>query len=162
MSATEPRPHSESSIVWLIAAVQFINILDFVMVMPMGPDFAKALHFPESKIGAVAGAYTAAAAISGLAGSFFLDRFDRRKALVLSLIGLALGTLAGGLATGLPSLMAARALAGVFGGPATSLSFSIIADVVPNERRGKAMGIVMGAFGAASVLGVPAGLMMAQ
>jgi predicted MFS family arabinose efflux permease len=162
MSAQEPRPSTESSVVWLIAAVQFINILDFVMVMPMGPDFAKALHFSESKIGAVAGAYTAAAAISGLAGSFFLDRFDRRKALLLSLIGLSLGTLAGGLATGLPSLMAARALAGLFGGPATSLSFSIIADVVPTERRGKAMGIVMGAFGAASVLGVPLGLVMAQ
>ena len=162
MPASEPRKSTESSIVWLIAAVQFINILDFVMVMPMGPDFAKALHFSESRIGAVAGAYTAAAAISGLAGSFFLDRFDRRKALVLSLVGLSLGTLAGGLATGLPSLMAARALAGLFGGPATSLSFSIIADVVPNERRGKAMGMVMGAFGAASVLGVPLGLVMAQ
>jgi predicted MFS family arabinose efflux permease len=153
---------SERAIVLLIAAVQFVNILDFVMVMPMGPDFAKALGFPESSNGAVAGAYTFAAAISGLASSFFLDRFDRKKALVVSLSGLALGTLAGAFATGLPSLMAARCLAGAFGGPATSLAFSIIADVVPSERRGKAMGIVMGAFGAASVVGIPLGLLLAQ
>jgi predicted MFS family arabinose efflux permease len=33
---------------------------------------------------------------------------------------------------------------------------------VPTERRGKAMGIVMGAFGAASVVGIPLGLLLAQ
>ncbi len=161
-SSSAPRSPAENSIIFLIAAVQFVNILDFVMVMPLGPDFAKALHFSESNIGYVAGAYTAAAFVSGIIGSFFLERFDRRKALVFALAGLSIGTLAGGFATGLPSLMAARFLAGAFGGPATSLSFSIIADVVPPERRGKAMGMVMGAFGAASVLGVPAGLVMAQ
>jgi predicted MFS family arabinose efflux permease len=160
--APAPRVLSERAIVLLIAAVQFVNILDFVMVMPMGPDFARALHFAESKNGSVAAAYTAAAAISGLAGSFFLDRFDRRRALIFALVGLSLGTLAGAFATGFHSLMGARALAGMFGGPATSVAFSIIADVVPNERRGRAMGVVMGAFGVASVLGVPAGLILAQ
>jgi predicted MFS family arabinose efflux permease len=57
--------------------------------------------------------------------------------------------------------MAARVLAGVFGGPATSVAMSIVADAVPAERRGKALGAVAGAFAVASVLGVPAGLKMA-
>ena len=38
----------------------------------------------------------------------------------------------------------------------------IIADVVPESRRGKAMGTVMGAFAAASVLGVPLGIAAAD
>src|SRR5216684_4081363 len=152
----------ERAIVFLIAAVQFVNILDFVMVMPMGPDFAAALGIPSSKLGMIGGSYTAAAAVSGLAGSFFLDRFDRRPALGIAMLGLVLGTALGGAATGLPSLMGARLLAGLFGGPATSLSFSIIADVVPAQRRGKAMGMVMGAFSIAAVLGVPAGLELAR
>ncbi len=142
--------------------MQFINILDFVMVMPLGPDFAHALAIPGSKLGFIGGAYTAAAAVSGLAGSFFLDRFDRRNALAVAMLGLGLGTLSGAFATGLPSLLAARVLAGLFGGPATSLAFSIIADVIPAERRGKAMGAVMGAFSVASVVGVPIGLELAQ
>lgn len=142
--------------------VQFINILDFVMVMPLGPDFARALDIPSSHIGYVGGAYTAAAAVSGVACSFFLDRFDRRPALALALLGLCAGTAAGGMATGLPSLLASRVVAGLFGGPATSLAFSIIADVIPAERRGRAVGAVMGAFSAASVLGVPAGLELAR
>ena len=148
----------ERAVVLLVAAVQFVNILDFVMVMPMGPDFAAALGIPASKLGLIGGSYTAAAAISGLACSFFLDRFDRRPALGVAMLGLVAGTAMGGLATGMPSLLAARIVAGLFGGPATSLSFSIIADVVPAQRRGTAMGIVMGAFSIASVLGVPAGL----
>ncbi|WP_437909807.1 MFS transporter [Sorangium sp. So ce327] len=153
---------SESSIIFLVAAVQFINILDFVMVMPLGPDFAVALGIPMSSIGFIGGSYTAAAAVSGLAGAFFLDRFDRRSALAVAMLGLVAGTAAGGFATGLPSLMAARVLAGAFGGPATSVAFSIVADVIPPERRGKAMGVVMGSFSVASVLGVPAGLELAR
>src|SRR5207302_892503 len=117
---------------------------------------------PASKLGLIGGSYTAAAAISGLACSFFLDRFDRRPALGVAMLGLVAGTAMGALATGMPSLMAARIVAGLFGGPATSLSFSIIADVVPPQRRGTAMGIVMGAFSIASVLGVPAGLEAAR
>jgi predicted MFS family arabinose efflux permease len=62
----------------------------------------------------------------------------------------------------LGTLVLARVLAGVFGGPATSLSLSIVADVVPPERRGRAMGAVMGAFSIASILGVPAGLELAR
>ncbi len=153
---------NERLIVFLVGAVQFVNILDFVMVMPLGPDFARALHIPASHLGYIGGAYTAAAAFSGLAGSFFLDRFDRRKALAVAMLGLGLGTAAGGLAWDLPSLMAARVLAGLFGGPATSLSFSIISDVIPAERRGKAMGAVMGAFSVASIVGLPIGLRLAR
>jgi predicted MFS family arabinose efflux permease len=158
----EPRIRAfERRIIFLIGAVQFINILDFMMVMPLGPDFARSLGIPTSKLGYIGGSYTLAAAFSGLIGSFFLDRFDRRPALAISMLGLALGTAAGGLAHGMVGLMAARVLAGIFGGPATSISLSIVADVIPRERRGKALGAVMGAFSVASVLGVPAGLQLA-
>jgi predicted MFS family arabinose efflux permease len=151
---------AERRIVFLVGAVQFINILDFMMVMPLGPDFARALHIAQSDLGYVGGAYTAAAAAAGLLGSFFLDRFDRRPALAVAMLGLVLGTAAGGFAVGLGSLMAARVVAGAFGGPATSLSLSIVADAIPPERRGKALGAVMSAFSVASVLGVPAGLQL--
>ena len=153
---------TERAIVFSVGAVQFVNILDFMIVMPLGPDFATALDIPVSHIGYVGGSYTAAASISGLAGAFFLDRFDRKKALVVAMLGLVLGTLAGAFARGLGTLMLARVVAGAFGGPATSLAYSIIADVIPPDRRGRAMGAVMGAFSVASILGVPAGLELAR
>lgn len=157
-----PDPKAERRIVFLIGAVQFVNILDFIMVSPLGPDFAEHLGIPTSHLGFVGGSYTAAAAVSGLAGAFVLDRYDRRRALVLSLVGLVLGTVAGGFAQGFGTLLAARVVAGFFGGPATSVSLSVIADIIPAARRGKAMGAVMTAFSIASVLGVPAGLELAR
>jgi predicted MFS family arabinose efflux permease len=160
---TTPNPPiNERHIIGLVGAIQFVNILDFMMVMPLGPDFAKALAIDSAQLGLVGGAYTASAAVAGFAGAFFLDKFDRRKALGLTMLGLAIGTLLGAFAWDLPSLLAARVVAGAFGGPATSLGMSIIADVIPPERRGRAMGAVMGAFSVASVLGVPAGLEMAR
>jgi predicted MFS family arabinose efflux permease len=152
---------TEAKIIFLIGAVQCINILDFMMVMPLGPDFMNALGIDSSEIGKIGGSYTAAAAVSGIIGARFLDRFDRRKALAVSMLGLALGTVAGGFATGLGTLILARIVAGIFGGPATSLSLAIVADVIPRERMGKAMGAVMSAFSVASVLGVPLGLQLA-
>jgi len=157
-----PATPSERTIVFLVGAIQFVNILDFMMVMPLGPDFAIGLGIPAAHLGYIGGSYTAAAAASGLAGSLFLDRFDRRSALGVAMLGLVIGTLAGGFATSLATLIAARIVAGAFGGPATSLSLSILADVIPAERRGRALGAVMGAFSVASVLGVPAGLELAR
>jgi predicted MFS family arabinose efflux permease len=157
---TASRP--ERTILLLVAAVQFVNVLDFVMVVPLGPDFAAALGIPMSRLGMVTGSYTLAAAAAGAAGSGFLDRFDRRSALAVAMAGLVVATAAAGLATNLETLLAARVAAGLFGGPATSLSFAIVADSVAPARRGRAMGVVMGAFSVATVVGVPAGLWLAR
>jgi predicted MFS family arabinose efflux permease len=153
---------SERGILFVVGAVQFVNILDFMMVAPLGPRLAVAVDMPESNLAYAVAAYTFAAAASGLLGSLFLDRFDRRPALAIALLGLALGTAAGSLASNFTQLVAARMLAGMFGGPATSLALAIISDVIPAERRGRAMGAVMGAFAAASVLGVPLGIALAE
>jgi predicted MFS family arabinose efflux permease len=153
---------SERFMLLLVSAVQFVNILDFMIVMPLGPDFAKDLGIPISQLGLIGGSYTGAAAISGALGSKFLDRFDRRDALAVTMFGLVLGTVSAGFAWNLPALVFARVIAGVFGGPATSIALSVIADIVPPARRGRALGIVMGAFGAASVFGVPLSLELAR
>lgn len=153
---------SERLIVLLVASFQLVNILDFMIVMPLGPQFAAELGIAEHYLGVVAGIYTLAGAIAGIAGSFFLDRFDRRKALAVSMLGLMTATALGGMAFSLESLLAARVLAGIFGGPATSLSLSVIADVIPVQRRGRAMATVMMGFSVASIFGVPLSLELAN
>ncbi len=152
---------SERAIIGLVGAVQFVNIVDFMMVMPLGPDFARSLGVPMNQIGVVGGAYTLAACLVGLLASPLLDRVDRRLALAVCMAGLAVGTALGGFATGMVSLVAARVVAGSFGGPATSVALAIVSDVVPPERRGQAMAAVMTSFSVASVAGVPAGLALA-
>lgn len=157
-----PKRLSEGRLILVLSMVQFVNILDFMIVMPLGPDFARALHVSTANLGIVGGSYTAAAAIASLLASRFLDRFDRKKALIWAMLGLALGTFAAALSFNFTTLVAARILAGMFGGPATALTLAIISDAIPAERRGKAFGKLMGSFSIASVLGVPAGLEIAH
>jgi predicted MFS family arabinose efflux permease len=155
-------PAHERKILVLLAAVTFVNILDFVMVIPLGPQFAQGLGMATSRLGLLGTSYTGAAAVAGLVGTLFLDRFDRRSALAVTMLGLMSATAAGGLARSYNMLLGARVLAGAFGGPASSIGLAILTDVIAPERRGKALGQVMGAFSVASVVGVPVGVMLAN
>ncbi len=144
-----------------IAGIQFTHILDFMIMMPLGPQFTQLFGISDAQFGLLVSAYTIAAGVSGLAAATYVDRFDR-KHLLLTLYGLfALATLACGLAPGYGFLMAARVAAGVFGGVLSALAQTIVADVIPFERRGRAMGIVMSSFSVSTVAGVPLGLFMA-
>jgi predicted MFS family arabinose efflux permease len=158
----KPTPVNVNLAIAVVALVQLVNVIDFMMVMPLGPDFARSLQINPSYIGIIGGSYTLAAALAGIFGAQFLDRFDRKRALFVALLGLAIATIAGGLSFDLWSLVASRVMAGAFGGPATALSLAIITDLVPPHRRGRAMGIASAAFPVASVFGVPAGLALAR
>ncbi|WP_163833848.1 MFS transporter [Spartinivicinus ruber] len=155
-------PPSERTIVLLMALVQFINLVDFMVVMPLGPDFAQDLGIPANQAGFIGGVYTFSAALMALLLASKLDRFDRRNALVFCMGGLSVATLAATLANGLTGLLIARIVAGLFGGLASSLAMAVVVDQVPPKNRGKAMAMVMGAFPAASVIGVPLGLQLAH
>lgn len=156
------REPSERTLVALVAVIQFISIVEFMMVAPLGPDLAEDIALPTSMIGVVVGSYTLAAALGSLFAARWMDRFDRRAVIVPALLGQGLGTALAAAAWDLPSLVAARCFGGLFAGPATSIALAILMDRVPPRRRGRALGTVMGAFAAASVLGVPAGLELAR
>jgi predicted MFS family arabinose efflux permease len=67
-----------------------------------------------------------------------------------------------GWSTTLAGLIAARVGAGFFGGVLGALSQTIVADVIPFERRGRAMGVVMTSFAVGTVAGVPSALFLAN
>jgi predicted MFS family arabinose efflux permease len=145
-----------------LAGVQFTHVLDFMVMMPLGPQLTRSLLISDAQFGLLVSAYTFAAGASGLLATTYLDRFDR-KHLLLALYGLfALSTLACGLASNYVALLAARVAAGAFGGVLTALSQTIVADVVPFERRGRAMAVVMSAFSVSTVAGVPLSLWLAS
>jgi predicted MFS family arabinose efflux permease len=153
---------SERLLITCMAGIQFINIVEFMMVMPLGAELSEALHIPTSHIGYISGSYTAAEAVASIIMAFFLDRFDRRTALMISISGFIMGTLSCTFATDLNSMIFARVISGFFAGPLAALSVAIIIDRIPFERRGKALGVVMSAFSISSIFGVPIGLELAK
>lgn len=151
----------ERLLVFVLAGIQFSHILDFMVMMPLGPTLIAALGIDTRQFALLVSIYTLAAAASGLVAATFIDFFDRKR-LLLTLFSLfALATLLCALAPNYGSLLLARGLAGVFGGVLGALLQTIVGDAIPFERRGKASGSVMSATAAASVLGVPASLLLA-
>ena len=154
-------PKRELWLLITLAGIQFTNILDFMIMMPLGPQFTALFHITDAQFGLLVSAYTLSAGASGLLASTYIDRFDRKRLLLVLYCLFALATLACGLASSYVTLMVARVLAGTFGGVLSALSQTIVGDVIPFQRRGRAMGIVMTSFSVSTVAGVPLGLFMA-
>lgn len=154
-------PSRERATLLTLAAVQFTHVLDFMIMMPLGAQLMRAFNITPAQFTHLVAAYGLAAALSGFAGGFVLDRFDRKRSLLFLYAGFVLATFACGLAPTHHWLLAARLAAGAFGGLAGSMVSAMVGDIIPPQRRGRAMSIVMAAFPLASVLGVPAGLILA-
>ena len=144
-----------------LALLQFTNIMDFMIMMPLGPQLMRLFQIGPDQFSMAVSAYTISAGISGIAGAFWLDRLDRKQALLLMYGGFLVGTLCCALAPSYILLVTARIVTGAFGGILGAIVFSIVADTIPEARRGSAMGIVSTSFSMASVFGVPFGLYLA-
>jgi predicted MFS family arabinose efflux permease len=151
----------EAVILVVLACVQVTHVLDFVIMMPLGPLLSRIFELTPQQFAFVVSSYTFSAAVSGLIGAFFLDRFDRKRALLVLYTGLIIGTLSCVMATSYEALVVARVLTGAFGGVLGALIFAIIGDSIHPSRRGRATGVISSAFSVASVLGVPMGLWLA-
>ncbi len=153
---------SEKALLLLLAAVQFTHIMDFMLMMPLGPQLMRVMEIGPSQFAAFVAAYTVSSGVVGLLAAPFIDRFDRKRVLLCSYAGFTLGTLTCALAQNAGTLLAARAVSGAFGGLSVSMVLAIVGDVVPAERRAAGVGIIMTAFSVAAALGVPFGLKLAQ
>lgn len=152
----------EKPILFILAAVQFCNIMDFMIMMPLGHQMMRIFSITAQQFSLLVSVYSLSAGISGFTMAFFADRFDRKRLLMIMYTGFAVGTLACALAPTYWFLLIARLITGLFGGVIGSIVLAIVSDLVPIKRRGEAMGIINTSFSVASVLGVPFGLFLAS
>jgi predicted MFS family arabinose efflux permease len=148
----------EQQALWMLAGMQFVHIVDFMVLMPLSPQLMRLFHIDAGQFALLVSAYTFAAAVSGLMVAHWSDRLPRRNLLLWMFSGFTLGTAACALAQGYASLLLARVIAGFFGGVVSGLVQAYVADLLPPERRGWGMGLVMSAFSIAAVAGVPLGI----
>ncbi|MCX6970967.1 MAG: MFS transporter [Verrucomicrobia bacterium] len=152
----------ERALLLLLAAVQFTHIMDFMIMMPLGPQLMRVLSISASQFSLLIAAYTMTAGVIGFLTAPFIDRYDRRMVLLVSYAGFILGTYACASSESVGQLLLARAVCGAFGGISNATILAIVGDLVPSIRRGAAMGIIMTSFSAAAAFGVPFGLFLAQ
>lgn len=137
-------------------------MVDFVIIMPLGGRLMSELSLSAPQFAQIVSAYAWAAGIASLLASFVMDRFDRKTVLLTMYAGFAFSTLFCGFADNYELLLLARTLAGAFGGTAAVALMAVIGDVFPPEKRGRATGAVISSFAVASILGLPAGLVLTE
>jgi predicted MFS family arabinose efflux permease len=152
----------QSSLVALLAFVQFTIILDFTIMSPLGAIIMPALDITTAQFGVAVSAYAFSAGISGILAAGFADRFDRKRLLLFFYVGFILGTALCALAPNYHLLLLGRIVTGLFGGVIGSIILAIITDLFALHLRGRVMGFVQTAFAASQVLGIPAGLFLSN
>lgn len=145
----------------VLAFLNFTHIVDFMIMMPLGPRFMRLFDINPHQFGLLVSTYTFSAGSMAILTSFFVDRFDRKKNLLFFYCGFCISTLGCALSPTYEFLLFTRTMTGAFGGVMSSLVLAIVGDTISEERRGSAMGIIMLSLSAASVAGVPFSLFLA-
>ncbi|OMG52619.1 MFS transporter [Azonexus hydrophilus] len=159
---TELSPRVERFFLLTLAGIQFSHVLDFMIMMPLGPILMTAFGIDTHEFGLLVASYSFSAAASGVLAATFVDRFERKRLLLVVVALFALATLACALAPGYSTLLLARGMAGVFGGVMGALIHTMIGDAIPFSRRARASGIVASAFSLSTIAGVPLSLWLAN
>jgi predicted MFS family arabinose efflux permease len=155
-------PLRERYFLLTLAGIQFSHILDFMIMMPLGPILMRELGITTHEFGLLVASYSFSAAVSGLLGATFIDRFERKRLLLVMFALFGLATLSCAIAPSYVTLIVARGLAGMFGGVMGAMVQTMVGDVVPFARRARASGIVSTAFSVSTVAGVPLSLWLAN
>ena len=136
---------------------QLMVILDATIVNVALPEAQRSLGFAAADRAWVVTAYALAFGSLLLVGGRIADRIGQRTAILIGLAGFGLASALGGAAVGLPMLIAARALQGVFGALLAPATLAVITTTFTSDRdRGKAFGI----FGSVAAGGGALGLLL--
>jgi DHA1 family inner membrane transport protein len=153
-------PPRERSLLWLLALTQFTIIMDFMVMMPLGPQLMRAFAIGPAAFATAVSIYAVCSGLSSLFAATYIDRFDRRRLLLVVYALFAISNLGCAAAPNFQMLLLARAFAGLTGGVLGSIIMAIVSDLIPQQRRGAATGIIMTSFSLAAVAGVPAGVVL--
>ena len=155
-------PQRERYLLLTLAGMQFSHILDFMIMMPLGPILMREFAISTHEFGFLVASYSFSAALAGLLAATFVDKFERKRLLLTVFVLFGLATLACALSPSYSTLLIARGLAGAFGGIMGAMVQTLVGDLIPFERRATASGIISASFSLSTVAGVPLSLWLAN
>jgi DHA1 family tetracycline resistance protein-like MFS transporter len=138
----------------------FIDMVGFGIIIPFIPFWAQRFDATPDLVAALFATYSMVTFFSTFAWGWLSDRWGRKPALILALVGSTVSFAWVGLAESLWMLFAARALGGLFGA-SIPVAQAYIADITPPEERARGMGMMGAAIGMGFVLGPAIGGLLA-
>ncbi|MGW2190142.1 MFS transporter [Streptomyces sp. NPDC001719] len=148
--------------VLLLALGSFTLGLDAYVMAGLLPAIADDTGTTVALAGQLVTVFTLAYALSAPLFATLLSGRWPRAALIVALAVFAAANAATALAPTFALLLVARVVAGAGAGLYSALSTAAATTLVPPERRGRALALVMGGMSAGTVLGVPIGVLLAE
>lgn len=139
----------------VIAFVQFINALEYMVFNPVFVFMATDFAVPVSFSGYVSGMYTLGAVLSGIIAFYWIDHFNKKRFLIINMALLGLLTLLTTCISSFSLLLALRFCAGLVGGTTMGVGISILINNTLPNFRGKMLATVIASFSIVSIVGMP-------
>jgi EmrB/QacA subfamily drug resistance transporter len=147
----------------LLAAAQFVVILDASIVNVALPSIGADLKFSQDDLSWVVNAYVLVFGGFLLLGGRMADLLGRRRLFMIGLVLFALASLAGGLATSSGQLIVARAVQGLGAALLSPAALSLVTVLFEEgSERNKAMGVWGAVAGSGGAVGVLLGGMLTE
>src|SRR3954463_5696463 len=147
----------------LLAAAQFVVVLDASIVNVALPSIGKDLNFSQDNLSWVVNAYVLTFGGFLLLGGRIADVVGRGRLFIVGLILFAAASLAGGLAQSAGWLVAARAVQGLGAALLSPAALSLVTVLfAEGSERNKAMGVWGAAVGSGGAVGVLLGGMLTE
>ena len=160
MSSTAP---SKWLALALLAAAQFVVILDASIVNVALPSIGADLNFSQENLSWVVNAYVLVFGGFLLLGGRMADLLGRRRLFMIGLVVFPLASLAGGLAQSEAQLIIARAVQGLGGALLSPAALSLVTVLFEEgAERNKAMGVWGAVAGSGGAVGVLLGGMLTE
>ena len=144
---------------WLVL---FTQSSQFLIVAPVLPRIAEQLHVDKETLGLLITVYAIGTGIFALLAGPVSDHVGRRRILRVGTAVMAAVLLLHQVASSFVSLLLLRTMAGASSGILAGAAVAYVGDVIPYERRGRAMGVVMSAMAFGQILGIPLGASLAE
>ncbi|UTV27194.1 MFS transporter [Photobacterium atrarenae] len=158
----EDYTRAKRPVLLLALLISMVSIGTLMMVMPLGVDFVADLGMKTENIGYISGGAMFASALVGFFLAPYVDRYDRKYAIITFLTLRSVFIFVCGLATTQNELLFWFILTGCFSGPMVGLTMASVIDVTDIKERGKAMAFVSSGFSLAAILIVPLSLQISQ
>jgi multidrug resistance protein len=136
----------------VLIAVNFVDMIGFMIVLPLLPFYALKLRASPEMIGAMIASFSVAQLLSAPLWGRVSDRYGRRPALLIGLSASAIAYVVFGFAQSVWLLFASRLVQGA-GGGTTGVAQAYVADTVEPRHRARALGWLSAATSAGVMVG---------
>ena len=151
---------NNKKLIFLLISIQFTHIVDFMLIIPLGPLMIKVWSISVKEYGLIVTAYTVSAFASSILLVSVIDKFSRKNCLIVIYTLFILSLVVSLFSNNYQFFLIARLFIGAFGGIVAPIVFSTISDISESKHRGTAIGTLGMSFPLSSVIGVPIGIIL--